>query len=78
MVATGIDIARAQRNLVPDAGRWVVLLGRVGFLARAVVFVLMGSFLISAAVHVNSRDAKGLAGRSAAWSSIGPVGSCWD
>ena len=69
LVATGIGIAikktfsgQVQRNLVPDAGRWVLLLGRVGFLARAVVFVLMGSFLISAAIHVNSRDAKGLAG----------------
>ena len=45
-----------------SARRWAVLMGRVGFLARGVVFLLMGAFLILAAVHVNAREAKGLAG----------------
>ena len=51
-----------QTHLSAQAGGWMVLLGRIGFLARAVAFALMGSFLVEAAIHANSRAAKGLAG----------------
>jgi uncharacterized protein DUF1206 len=36
--------------------------GRYGHLARAAVFVMIGVFLIAAAVHANSREAVGLGG----------------
>lgn len=42
--------------------RWVILLGRFGFGGRGVVFVLIGIFLVLAAIHSNSREAKGLGG----------------
>jgi hypothetical protein len=42
--------------------RWIVAVGRIGNLARAAVFLLIGGFLINAAVTANSRQAKGLAG----------------
>jgi hypothetical protein len=45
-----------------DVGRWVTLLGRVGFTARAVVFCLLGLFLLSAAWYAEPGQARGLAG----------------
>ncbi len=68
IVGTGLGIcvkafsADMQKRLRPEAGSSLALLGRIGLLARAVVFVLMGSFLIQAAVHASSREAKGFAG----------------
>jgi Domain of Unknown Function (DUF1206) len=65
-IANGVRgwTASFARDLALDgsARRWAVLMGRFGFLARAVVFLLIGAFLILAAVHVNAREAKGLAG----------------
>lgn len=40
--------------------RWAVPLGRLGYAARGVVFVLLGGFLVLAAFHSNSREVKGL------------------
>jgi len=40
----------------------VIVLGVIGFLARSLVFVLVGSFLIFAAWHSNAREATGFAG----------------
>jgi hypothetical protein len=48
--------------LTESAKRWVVPLGRFGFIARGVVFVLGGTFLIFAALHSNSNEARGLGG----------------
>ena len=45
-----------------QTSRWARPLGRVGFAARGVVFVLIGFFLALAALHSNSREAKGLGG----------------
>ena len=45
-----------------DEERWVTLLGRVGFTARAVVFGLIGLFLLAAAWHAEPGQARGLAG----------------
>jgi hypothetical protein len=42
--------------------RWVVPLGRFGFGGRGVVFLLIGGFLVLAAYHGNSSDARGLGG----------------
>lgn len=45
-----------------NARRWVIPLGRLGFMARGLVFMVIGGFLVLAALHANARDAKGLAG----------------
>ncbi len=74
IVATGIAIGvrgwkgtfERRLGLSRAARRWVMPMGRFGFLARAVVFLLIGAFLILAAVHANSAEAKGLAGALAA------------
>src|SRR5919206_3740579 len=70
IVATGIAIGvrgwkgtfERRLGLSRAARRWVMPMGRFGFLARAVVFLLIGAFLILAAVHANSAEAKGLGG----------------
>ena len=48
--------------LTPAARRWVEPLGRAGFVARGVVFLLMAWFLVQAALHANAREAHGLGG----------------
>lgn len=42
--------------------RWAAPLGRVGYVARGVVFFLIGGFLIAAAIHSSSSEAMGLGG----------------
>lgn len=41
---------------------WVVSLGRAGYLARGLVFVLIGGFFISAAYQATASEVQGLAG----------------
>lgn len=41
---------------------WVVPLGRLGFAARAAVFLVVGAFLLIAAYHANPSEARGLGG----------------
>ena len=48
--------------LPSGADRWVLPLGRLGYAARGVVFVLVGGFLILAALHSNSSEVHGLGG----------------
>ncbi|MDC7785937.1 DUF1206 domain-containing protein [Rhodoplanes sp. TEM] len=70
IAAAGIGVAvKAWRSDIDEglacddaAARWVVPLGRAGMTARAVVFVLIGVFLVIAAVTADARDARGLAG----------------
>jgi hypothetical protein len=70
VLAAGVGIAikglRAsfEKNLeVPgQIRRWVVPLGRWGFMARGLVFAIVGVFLIHAAVDANPREARGLGG----------------
>lgn len=50
------------RPMHPVARAWTVRLGRLGYLARGMVFGVIGGFLVSAGVHANPRDARGLAG----------------
>jgi hypothetical protein len=40
----------------------VTTLGRLGFVARAVVYAMIGSFLVFAALHSHSSEAKGFGG----------------
>ena len=45
-----------------DAMQWLKILGRIGFAARGVVYLLIGSFLILAAWHNNPQEVEGLGG----------------
>jgi hypothetical protein len=72
LVVVGVGIAfalRAWRGRVTDylaldanTRRWAVPLGRLGFAARGLVFVLIGGFVVLAALHSNSSEVKGLGG----------------
>jgi hypothetical protein len=55
------DVA-AQLMFPADKRNWIVFLGRMGFAARGVVFVLIGSFLVLAALHSSSSEVHGLGG----------------
>ena len=49
-------------SLPPAQEGWIVAMGRLGFAARAVVFSLIGGFLIAAAWHARSAEVRGLGG----------------
>jgi hypothetical protein len=49
-------------RLLPQAPSWIILVGRIGFLTRGLVFLLIGVFLAGAGLNVSSSEAKGLAG----------------
>ncbi len=42
--------------------RWAIAIGRLGYIARAIVFGIIGTFLIVAAVRVRPEEARGLGG----------------
>ena len=50
------------QELRPEVQRRVVEAGKAGLLARGVVFVIMGLFLLQAARHANPEEARGLGG----------------
>jgi hypothetical protein len=70
VLGTGIAIAikgwkgNVEENLrlTPTTRAWVVPLGRFGYLARGLVFVIIGGFLLLAAVHADAGEAHGLGG----------------
>ena len=41
---------------------WATLIGKIGYVARGIVFLLVGSFLVRAALYYNPEEAKGLEG----------------
>jgi hypothetical protein len=41
---------------------FTVPLGRYGYIARGILFVMVGGFVVLAALHANAREARGLAG----------------
>jgi hypothetical protein len=47
-------------ELSPAKKFWATLSGRVGYMARGIVFCVVGSFLIQSARHFNPSEAKGL------------------
>ena len=53
-----------REHLATDMGgrEWIVALGQFGFVARSVVFALVGVFLMLAAWRFNSGEAAGLVG----------------
>jgi len=53
----------AAYMVLPDGSRnWAIPLGRIGFAARGVVFLMAGGFLVLAALHSRSSDVRGLGG----------------
>ncbi|MFN2431870.1 MAG: DUF1206 domain-containing protein [Gemmatimonadota bacterium] len=50
------------REMGSTEDRWATRIGRFGFAARGVTFALIGMFLISAALHANPGEARGLDG----------------
>ncbi len=53
----------AERLSLPaDKRDWIVTLGRMGFAARGVVFLMIGGFLILAAIRASSSQVHGLGG----------------
>jgi len=65
---------RAQMGV--DEERWAVRLSRLGIAARATSFVLIGGFLLEAAVTANPAEAEGLRGALTAFISE-PWGEAW-
>lgn len=53
---------RFQKYLVSDPGRFVVIAGRVGYIARGVAFAVIGLLFVSAAVSDRAGEAGGLDG----------------
>ena len=53
---------RAAARTNTETRRWLLPIGRFGHLARAVVFVIIGGFLLAAAVHYDPHEALGLGG----------------
>ncbi len=52
-----------ERLALPaGARRWALPMGRLGFAARGVVFVIIGGFVVLAALRSSSRQVKGLGG----------------
>ncbi|WP_137177118.1 DUF1206 domain-containing protein [Roseomonas sp. AR75] len=74
IAVAGIGLAMARkawtasfrRELAGDAPSWVIPLGRLGFAARAIVFLVIGGFLLVAAWTSNPDQARGLGGALAA------------
>lgn len=66
--ATGVAVRALRADFARriDAGKQkrevVTVLGIAGFLARAFVFAMIGVFLLFAAIHARSSEAKGFAG----------------
>lgn len=65
-----LDLSRMS----PAARTWAVRSGRAGIAARGVVFLVMGFFLVQAALHSNPGEARGLDGalRALQQQSYGP------
>ena len=70
VIAGGIAIgSKALRSdwqqrlaLTPSTKPWVGSMARIGFVARGVVFVLIGGFLVLAAIDADPGEAHGLGG----------------
>jgi hypothetical protein len=59
----GIRAGFADRiSLSPQPRRFVVALGVIGYLTRAMVFTMIGSFFVFAAIYANANEAAGVAG----------------
>lgn len=55
------DVAK-RLSLTQQQRRWAVPTGRAGYLARGLVFVIIGGFLLVAALQADPAEAKGITG----------------
>lgn len=75
LVIAGVGVSQARKawkekfratlrleGLRPAQAEWAVRISKLGILARGAVFVLMGAFLVEAALTANPRQAHGLDG----------------
>jgi hypothetical protein len=71
--------AEFRKSLMVDEDdkKWIVTLGRIGFVARGVVFVLVGSFLMIAGWFHDPRQATGIAGALKALQNNDFACHCW-
>jgi hypothetical protein len=58
----GIKGSFPQLQHVRSRAPWVIPMGRIGFVARGIVFTIAGWFLIKAAWDANSGEARGIGG----------------
>jgi hypothetical protein len=59
----GVRAEFADRIALPSGRKWIVAaLGVIGYLARALVFMMIGFFVFFAAIYANANEATGLAG----------------
>jgi hypothetical protein len=49
-------------EMPPDQQRWSITVGRVGMIARGIVFLMIGFFILKAALDNDARQARGLDG----------------
>jgi hypothetical protein len=56
------DVSATQRE-------WITRIGRAGYAARGVAFVMIGGFLVAASIHANPDEAQGLDGALATLAS---------
>ncbi len=56
--------ARVTQHLRAEEARstWILILGRVGYAASGVVFLIVGALLLAAALHSNAAEVRGLGG----------------
>lgn len=57
------------RDVSATHREWITRIGRAGYAARGVAFVMIGGFLIAAALHTNPGEAQGLDGALATLAS---------
>jgi Domain of Unknown Function (DUF1206) len=82
IVAAGIGIAvkgltaslEKDLEVQGQLRRWVVPLGRLGFMARGLVFAIVGVFLVNASVDADPNEARGLGGALRALQGSPPAG----
>ena len=63
-----------DRPMPPALDSWLVTLGRIGYAARALVFLVIAAFLVLAALEADSGEARGFGGALSALAEL-PFGS---
>ena len=53
---------RKYLRVSPSSDDWIIQFGKWGYSAQGVVFCIIGGFLVSAAIHSNPNEARGLDG----------------
>jgi hypothetical protein len=62
VLAVRATFVRKLASLSPRTLGWVTWVGRAGYLARGVVFFIIGGFLMNAGIHADPHRARGIGG----------------